>query len=180
MIFNLFRKSAAPSPAEEGYRAIVAQSRQVKFYADWGVPDTVTGRFDMISLHLALMLRRLKGDAAGRPFGQKLVEVFFRDMDESIRELGVSDVGVPKRVKKFARMYYGRLESYAGALENGDLEALKVALRRNVRPDEPDAPDMTPLATYMIEAEAALKLVSEDQIATGAATLIAPQPMERT
>jgi len=90
MIFSLFRKSAAPSPAEEGYRAIVAQSRQVKFYADWGVPDTVTGRFDMISLHLVLHLRRLRTEPAAKAYGQALVNVFFRDMDHSIRELGVT------------------------------------------------------------------------------------------
>jgi cytochrome b pre-mRNA-processing protein 3 len=69
MIFNLFRKSTAPDAAFEAYRSIVAQSRQEKFYADWGVPDTVTGRFDMISLHLALRLRRLKGDSPSQPFG---------------------------------------------------------------------------------------------------------------
>src|SRR5262245_25415781 len=110
MIFNLFRKPPNHDAALEAYRSIVAQSRQVKFYADWGVPDTVTGRFDMISLHMALMLRRLSGDPVGRPFAQALVEVFFRDMDRSIRELGVTDIGVPNRVKKMGKAFYGLAE----------------------------------------------------------------------
>src|SRR5690242_8898208 len=93
MIFNLFRRSTAPDAAFEAYRSIVAQSRQEKFYAAWGVPDTVTGRFDMISLHMALMLHRLHGVPEARAFSQALVEVFFRDMDQSIRELGVTDLG---------------------------------------------------------------------------------------
>ena len=95
MIFNLFRKSPALDAAFEAYSAIVAQSRQEKFYADWGVPDTVTGRFDMISLHLSLVLRRLKGEPRAKDFGQALVDLFFRDMDRSLRALGVTDLGVP-------------------------------------------------------------------------------------
>ena len=109
MIFNLFRKSTAPDAALEAYRSIVAQSRQEKFYADWGVPDTVTGRFDMISLHLTLLLHRLKGDASAKEFSQALVDLFFRDMDRSVRELGVTDLGVPKKVKAMGNIFYGLL-----------------------------------------------------------------------
>src|SRR3954471_23955698 len=107
MIFSLFRKSTAPHAASEAYSSIVAQSRQERFYADWGVPDTVTGRFDMISLHLALVLRRLKGEPQAKEFGQALVDLFFRDMDRSLRELGVTDLGVPNKVKKMGNVLYG-------------------------------------------------------------------------
>ena len=85
MIFNLFRKSPALDAAFEAYSAIVAQSRQEKFYVDWGVPDTVTGRFDKISLHMALTMHRLHAAPEARAFAQALVDVFFRDMDQSIR-----------------------------------------------------------------------------------------------
>ncbi len=149
MIFNLFRKSTAPGAAHEGYRSIVAQSRQARFYAEWGVPDTVTGRFDMISLHLALMLHRLKGDAAGRPFGQKLVEAFFRDMDESIRELGVTDLGVPNRIKKMGKAFYGLAEALDPALESADPAAIETVLVRNIY-DGAANPGASQLAAYLI------------------------------
>ena len=69
MIFNLFRKNTATEPVYAVYNAIVAQSRQSRFYADWLVPDTVTGRFDMISLHMALLFRRLRaGDGSQKKF----------------------------------------------------------------------------------------------------------------
>jgi cytochrome b pre-mRNA-processing protein 3 len=132
MIFNLFRKSPMPDGAVEGYAAIVAQSRQEKFYADWGVPDTVTGRFDMITLHLALLLHRLKGDASARPFGQALVDIFFRDMDGSIRELGVTDLGVPNKIKKMGNVFYGMVEALGLALDNGSQAEIEALFVRNI------------------------------------------------
>ncbi|HWU60591.1 MAG TPA: ubiquinol-cytochrome C chaperone family protein [Ensifer sp.] len=182
MIFGLFRK-------KNNNRAIVARqyehltqaARRAPFYAEMGVPDTVLGRFEMLTIVLILYFRRT-ADAgrSGQEIAQEIIDYFFEDIDHSMRELGVGDVGVPKRVKKFARMYYGRLEAYAAALDADDAEALKAALRRNIRPDEPEAPDMAALATYMIAAETALKAVSEDQLATGEAHLIEPEPVERT
>lgn len=163
MIFNLFRKSEAPAAAHEAYRSIVAQSRQVRFYAEWGVPDTVTGRFDMISLHLALMLRRLKGDSLGRPFGQQLVEAFFRDMDESIRELGVTDLGVPGRIKKMGNAFYGLAEALDAPLAAGDQGAVEAVLLKNIY-DGPN-PGAAQLAAYLLAETATLA-------ATPTATLV--------
>lgn len=182
MIFGLFRKkNSNRAIVTRQYEHLTQAARRPLFYSEMGVPDTVLGRFEMLTVVLILYFRRTSQSArSGQEIAQEIIDYFFEDIDHSMRELGVGDVGVPKRVKKFARMYYGRLESYAAALDAADNEALKLALRRNIRPDEPDAPDMTALATYMIEAEAALRNVSEDQIATGEAILIAPQPMERT
>jgi cytochrome b pre-mRNA-processing protein 3 len=149
MIFNLFRKSAAPDAAFEAYRAIVAQSRQEKFYADWGVPDTVTGRFDMISLHLALLLRRLKGESAAREFGQALVDLFFRDMDRSLRELGVTDLGVPNKVKKMGNVFYGLVGALGEALDSGEHTAVEAVLTRNVYGET--NPYATTLAAYLLD-----------------------------
>lgn len=132
MIFNLFRKSAAPDAAYEAYSAIVAQSRQVEFYALWGVPDTVTGRFDMISLHLALLLRRIKGEPKAAAFGQALVDLFFHDMDRSLREMGVTDLGVPRKVKQMGNLFYGLVGVAGDALDDPDPAALESVLVRNI------------------------------------------------
>jgi cytochrome b pre-mRNA-processing protein 3 len=152
MILNLFRKSPAHDAAMNGYRSIVAQSRQPRFYAEWGVPDTVTGRFDMISLHLALVLRRLKSAADAKDYGQALVDLFFRDMDHSLREMGVTDLGVPPRVKKMGNLFYGLVEVLGEALDDGDTGAVEAVLVKNVY----GGPNLgaAPLAGYLV-AEAA-------------------------
>ena len=133
MIFNLFRKpSVTPDAVLETYRSIVAQSRQVKFYADWGVEDSVTGRFDMVSLHLALYLRRLKNEPTAKNFTQALVELFFKDMDSSIRELGVTDLGVPKKIKTMGNIFYGLVKVLDPALDTGHPAEVEGVLVRNV------------------------------------------------
>jgi cytochrome b pre-mRNA-processing protein 3 len=149
MIFNLFRKSTAPDAAFEAYRSIVAQSRQEKFYADWGVPDTVTGRFDMISLHMALTMRRLHGVPEARAFTQALVEAFFRDMDQSIRELGVTDLGVPAKIKKMGKAFYGLAGVLGAALDSGDAAQVESVLTRNVYGG--DHPQAAALAHYLLD-----------------------------
>jgi cytochrome b pre-mRNA-processing protein 3 len=149
MIFNLFRKSTAPDAAFDAYRSIVAQSRQEKFYAQWGVPDTVTGRFDMISLHMALTLHRLRGVPEARGFSQALVEVFFRDMDQSIRELGVTDLGVPARIKKMGKAFYGLVGVLGTALETGDVAEVEAVLAKNVYGGA--NPQAASLAQYLLD-----------------------------
>jgi cytochrome b pre-mRNA-processing protein 3 len=150
MIFNLFRKPAFPPDAvDEAYRSIVAQSRQAVFYAQWGVPDTVTGRFDMVSLHLALLLHRLKGEDEARPFAQAIVELFFRDMDRSVRELGVSDLGVPKKVRKMGEVFYGLVGALDPGLDTASTSQLEEALIRNVYGGSNDG--AAKLAAYLVE-----------------------------
>jgi len=150
MIFNLFRKPVvAPDAIDQAYRSIVAQSRQPRFYAEWGIPDTVTGRFDMVSLHLALLLWRLKREASARDFTQALVELFFRDMDRSIRELGVSDLGVPKKIKTMGNVFYGLVAALDPALDAGDAAALAAILERNVY-GAPHA-GIASLAAYLVD-----------------------------
>ena len=148
MIFNLFRKSAAPDAAQDAYRAIVAQSRRERFYAEWGIPDTVTGRFDMISLHLVLALRRLRADEAGRKLAQAIVDVFFSDMDGSLRELGVTDIGVPNKIKKIGNVFYGLVGALDEALASGQPANVAAVLRRNIQ-NVPEAGIET-LADYLL------------------------------
>lgn len=131
--FNHFRKS----PASRGtigaiYGAIVAQARTPAFYADLDVPDTVNGRLDMIILHLWLTLRRLRaiGDTDG--VGQALIDHFCSDMDDNLRELGTSDLKVPKRLLEFNEAFYGRARAYDEALAAGGIAPLAAAIDRNI------------------------------------------------
>lgn len=154
MVLNFFRKSPGNAAVEAAYQSIVAQSRQPRFYAEWGIADTVTGRFDMITLHLALMLRRLKADPEGTALAQGLVERFFTDMDDSIRELGISDIGVPRKVRNMGKLFYGVANGLAAALDAADLSAVEAVLTKNFY-DGTGSDGSRALAAYaMAEAEA--------------------------
>ena len=129
---NLFRSSPVKMTAYRLYGRIVEQSRLPGFYAQAGVPDTVDGRFDMIALHLFLVLRRLKDDSAAAALAQELSDAMFADMDRNLREIGVSDVGLGRKVQKMAEGVFGRIAAYDKALADADDDALNDALRRNL------------------------------------------------
>jgi cytochrome b pre-mRNA-processing protein 3 len=149
MIFSLFRKPKPPYDVHEAYRSIVAQSRQEQFYADWGVPDTVTGRFDMVSLQLALLLTRLKPEPGTGPFIQALIDHFFLDMDRSVRELGVTDLGVARKIKSMGNIFYGLVNVIAPALESANAAEVEEIIVRNVY-GEPH-PGAARLAAYLVD-----------------------------
>ncbi|HEV2506892.1 MAG TPA: ubiquinol-cytochrome C chaperone family protein [Mesorhizobium sp.] len=150
------------------YAQIVAAARQTFFYSHWNVPDTPLGRFEMLSLHMFLFQHRLHGES-GVPaeLAQTLIDEFFTDVDHSLRELGISDVGVPKRMKKLAKMYYGRTAAYADALGRDDKNDLAASLSRNVRPDVADWPEAPDLAAYVLRARETLALQSSEAICLG-------------
>lgn len=144
-------KAAKAKITEALYDQIVAAARQPVFYAEWGVPDTPLGRYEMISLHLFLVLHRLKGQSGAlSEIAQELTDMFFTDLDHSIRELGIGDLGVPKRMKKLARMFYGRAASYGEAIDYSDLGKLSEALARNVRPQEANWAGAGELGAYVL------------------------------
>jgi cytochrome b pre-mRNA-processing protein 3 len=127
----LRRGSAARPAAEAAYRAVVAQARRPEFYRALGVPDTLDGRFELIALHVFLVLRRLKGEASARDMSQALADRLFEDLDRSLREMGAGDLGVGRRVKAMARAFYGRIAAYEAGLAAGG-GALAAALGRNL------------------------------------------------
>ncbi|MEM7170993.1 MAG: ubiquinol-cytochrome C chaperone family protein [Pseudomonadota bacterium] len=114
------------------YEAIVQQARHPQFYRDWEVPDSLDGRFELICIHVFLVLQRLKGEDENTTIlGQRLHDLFFADMDESLREMGAGDLGVGKRVKKMVQAFYGRIAAYELGLR-GASEELEAAIQRNL------------------------------------------------
>lgn len=119
------------------YGMIVAQARSTVFYADYGVPDTVQGRFELIVLHLVLLLQRLERTDAGvndpgRVLGQRLFDRFCRDLDDNLREMGVGDLAVPKQMRRFGEAFYGRQAAYRAALGAAGERELEKTLARNI------------------------------------------------
>ena len=176
MIFGLFgrkRRNDNQRIVLRIYDALAAAARQTPLYEDMNVPDTVMGRFEMLAAHVILFLRRTsRGGEAVKALGQDIVDEFFLDIDHSIRELGIGDIGVPKKMKKFGRMFYGRAETYGKALDAGDDGGLAEALDRNVHPGKGDgASDMRALARYLVEAERQLAGTADEAILGGAVGL---------
>ena len=156
------------------YGEIVAAARQPRLYSQWNVPDTPLGRFEMLSAHLMLVMERMsKAGGELHDIAQELTDEFFRDVEHSLRELGIGDMGVPKRMKKLARMYYGRAESYSKALRSGDRDGLADALRRNVLPDAETWPQAHELASYLLDCHARLAAQSDADLLRGRMTLAA-------
>ena len=170
MILSLFRKNTATAPVYAVYSSIVAQSRQPRFYAEWQVPDTVTGRFDMISLHLALLFRRLRAESgAQKDFSQAVFDLFFKDMDRSLREMGVGDLGVPKRIQKMGNIFFGLLAAMSEAMDRNDAEALQAVLSRNIF-DGATGSHVAALAEYLMAEDKALAAQPSEAITGGALT----------
>ena len=125
--------------AERLYAAAVEVARRPIFYEQFGVKDTVDGRFDSLSLVVILVMRKLKDCGAdGREISQHLFDSMFADMDLSLREMGAGDIGVSKRIRIMAEAFLGRLEAYVNALDLDDRTALAAALRRNLFRDDSD------------------------------------------
>lgn len=152
-----------PDAASDLYAAIVAGARQEKFYTKLAVPDTLDGRFDMIVLHIFLVLDRLKGESES--FRQRLTDVFFSDLDRTLREMGVGDLSVSKKIRPMAEAYAGRIKAYAMAIDQGGA-ALVEALQRNVYAGDAN-PNAKELANWMKDIRAKLAAIPAPKLLAG-------------
>jgi cytochrome b pre-mRNA-processing protein 3 len=159
--FNHFRRPRLPSRGtiEAIYGMIVTQAREPLFYRDLAVPDTVNGRFDLLVLHVWMVLRRLQAVEGGAGLCQQLFDRFCEDMDGNLREMGVGDLTVPKRMQAFGEAFYGRAAAYDLALGAGE-EPLAQALCRNIL-NGADIEQARRLAVYAGAVIAALAALDE-------------------
>ena len=157
MIFPLFRRSARSDTISTLYGTIVARARLPCFYRDYAVADTVNGRFDLLVLHLGLVLDRLE-ETGLKELGQGLFDCFCADMDHNLREMGVGDLSVPKEMQRMGEAFDGRTQAYRAALTAGDDRALAMAIARNIYGGAPHSPSVAGrLAAYTLEAVRDLK-----------------------
>ena len=167
MIFPHFRREPrAPDTISTLYGMIVAQARLPSFYRDYAVADTVNGRFDLIVLHLALVLDRLAGNPDLQVIGQGIFDRFCQDMDHNLREMGIGDLKVPKEMRRLGEAFYGRSQAYRAAWAETDDGALVEALARNVYGGTPASPAAR-LAAYIREALRDLRAQPPERLAAG-------------
>jgi cytochrome b pre-mRNA-processing protein 3 len=138
---------------ERLHAEIVAAARDPAFFGSYRIADTVEGRFEVLTLHAWLTLRRLAAlPPPGRELAQDLTDLLFRHFDLALRELGVGDTSVPKRMRHLAEAFLGRCAAYDAALAVGH-EAVVAALARNVYGG---AGDPRRLGAYVVAAETVL------------------------
>ena len=133
MLDRLFRTRPAKASGARLYTAAVAQARRPAFYADLGVPDRIDARFELYVLHVVLLQQRLSGHGAeAAETAQALFDAFVGALDHTLREMGVGDLTVPKKMRRLGEAIYGRVKAYDTALAARDLDALSALLERTV------------------------------------------------
>jgi cytochrome b pre-mRNA-processing protein 3 len=172
MILPAFRRGFHNRNIHALYGMIVAQARSAVFYTGYGVPDTVQGRFELIVLHLVLLLNRLGRESEA---GQRLFDVFCRDLDDNLREMGVGDLAVPREMRRFGEAFYGRQAAYRAALEAADERELEKALARNIFGIVGVDDRAARLARYARAAASQLDTEAEDALAAGKAVFPRPE-----
>lgn len=170
-IFSYFKAGSSGDPVTLMlYRQIVERARNPHFYADCGVPDSLDGRFDMVMLHAWLVIRRLRAiPPDGQARAQALFDLMFADMDSNLREIGVGDLSVGKRIKTMARAFYGRVDAYDAALASEAADALADALKRNLYGTRPQTERslIDKMAAYVIESNKILFHMNNSDISAG-------------
>ncbi len=174
---NSSKKQDRRTPAECLYAGAVRQARTPAFFGEGRIPDSVEGRFEALALHGFLVLHRLKreGDDS-RALAQQFFDVMFADLDRNLREIGIGDLAVGKRIKLLAENFYGRIKSYENGLNDAG-DALEWALARNLlmetalaksaTGDAPLPPFATTMATYLRGEAKALESQPYQELAKG-------------
>ena len=168
MIFPLFRRNRRADTISALYGMIVAQARMPSFYQDFVVADTINGRFDLLVLHLVLVIERLNREEGLRDLAQGLFDRFCRDMDDNLREIGIADLKVPKEMRKMGQAFYGRAQAYQAALATPGNAALVETLVRNIYAGSaPSAAVTDRLAAYVRDVMRALDTQETSALESG-------------
>ena len=159
MFKRLFSQRPAYAAGERLYAAAAAQARDPAFYRDGGVPDVIEGRFELYLIHVALVVNRLRGKGGrASETNQVVFDAFLKGLDDALREMGVGDLSVGKKMRRLGEAFYGRAKGYASALapgaEPGELPAL---VARTLFAERADADALAaPMADYLRRADAHL------------------------
>ncbi|KPF72694.1 hypothetical protein IP69_02125 [Bosea sp. AAP35] len=179
-MFGLFgKREVKPSPVDAMFTRIVDASRQPALYLDGGIADDFEGRFESLTLHVFLVMRRLRElPAPAGDVAQDLVDACFAYLELGVRNSGTSDIAVPKRMKKIGQMFYGRVQAYEAALLAQDPAELAEALRRNAAPQASSGEGAAHLAAYARRIQTRLAQRDLEAILAEAPLFPALQPGE--
>jgi cytochrome b pre-mRNA-processing protein 3 len=168
MLKNLFRTRSAERMGLPLYSAAVAQARDPGFYTVLGVTDEIDARFELYTLHVLLLILRLRDQTGadtekGAEAAQNVFDVYVSALDNALRELGVNDVTMAKKMRRLGESLYGRMTTYETPLRNGDAATLAAGLARNVFGSD-DVARGQALADYALAARSGLATQSLDAV----------------
>jgi len=156
MLQNLFRTRPRKRLGEPLYELAVRQARDPAFYTRMGVADRIDARFELYTLHVLLLVMRLRDEGEpGAEVAQALFDTYVSALDHALRELGVGDISVGKKMRKLGEAMYGRMSAYEPPLRSGDAAGLGAALARNVFESD-DAASGEALAAYALTSRSRL------------------------
>ncbi len=178
-MFGFLRSARYERTGYELYGVAVAAARAPFFYTVLGVPDTLDGRFDLVGLHAFLLIRRLRAETPhGKRLAQAVFDAMFNDMDVNLREMGVGDLSVGKKVKVMWEAFHGRAKAYDMAIQSGDIAVLAAALARNIWRGGAPPPDAAErLAAIVLAQDRHLAGVAVAALAKGAGSFLDPAGM---
>lgn len=157
MLQSLFKPRPAKLAGEALYAAVASQARDPRFYRELGAPDRIDVRFELYALHLALLLERLSGQGPrAEETGQAALDAYVASLDDVLREAGIGDLSMAKKMKSVAQLLLGRLKAVRDGLSPPDRNALEAYLGRTVYADAGESADPSGLAEYVLQAHAAL------------------------
>ena len=165
MFARLFRSNPAKAAGRRLYEAVTLQARRPAFYADLGAPDTVEGRFELYNLHVILLLNRLRGQGPmAHETSQELFDTYVSGLDDALREMGVGDISVGKKMRKLGEAIYGRVKTFDAALAGE--EPLEAVVERTVYAGQANA-HAGALAAYVRSGVEALAAQPLDEVLEG-------------
>ena len=166
MFKTLFKRQTQDRHVQALYALAVEQARQPAFYASLGVADRIDARFELYTLHVLILFLRLKQDGErGEVAAQKLFDTYISSLDNTLRELGVGDVSVGKKMRKLGESLYGRMSAYEGPLRAEDVDALAHSLAKNIY-ESPDADTGRALARYAVTSRQNLATQSFEAVSS--------------
>lgn len=168
LLDRFFRPRTTLAMGQKLYAGVVAQARTPALYESYGVPDTVEGRFELYTVHVFLLLDRLRGQGArASETSQALFDTYLGALDDALREMGVGDLSVGKKMRKLGEAFYGRVKSYESAFAAlPQTDHLQALLTRTVYA-QGGAENAAKLAVYVIAKRAELAEQKLDRLLEG-------------
>jgi cytochrome b pre-mRNA-processing protein 3 len=166
-LYHFLSKPVADPAITKLYQACITQARRPEFYQAMAVPDTIDGRFDLLLLHVFMVMRKMGDESEAK---QQLFDMMFADMDENLREMGVGDMSIAKKMKPMLGAFYGRSQAYEKALADGN-EALSAVLHRNLYATKPVSADvLQPMVDYVRHSTDRLEKQPLNEVLSGQPT----------
>ena len=176
MLSAFFKRSSSITSPQQLYGSVMTQARSPEFFTNFGMPDTVIGRFDVLSLHIYLLARRFReeGSPLAMDLSQEVFDLYVYDVERALRELGIGDTSVPKKKKKMIRSFYGQIDDFDEAINIGDEQEISVKVHSRYLSETENANPQI-LTTYILKTEENLKEQSMKALLSGEVNWLSPE-----